>query len=324
MPRMSNTPNNSSSNSANTTPKTSPGYFDLQVNGYGGIDFNSEELTLEGLQKACRMLVDDGADGMLGTIITEKIPLMKSRLAKMVELREQDPFIKQVIPGFHIEGPFLNETPGYKGAHPVDAIHPANEDEMKQLLDAAGGLTRIVTLAPERDPGLKVTRMLAKQGITVSIGHANPTADQLDAAIDAGASMWTHLGNGCPMEVHRHENVVQLALSRADKLWLCFIADGAHVSFTALGNYLKLAGDRAIIVSDAMTAAGLGPGTYTLGRWTLKIGDDLVARAPDGSHLVGAALAMAPAADRLRAALPELAGNIEKWMVTNPRKAVGL
>lgn len=320
MPHMSpNTPQPSSSNNA------SPGYFDLQVNGYAGVDFNTESLTLEGLQKACRKLVEDGADGMLGTIITEKIPLMATHLARLVELREQDPFIKQVMPGLHIEGPFLNETPGYRGAHPVDAIHPANEDEMKRLLDAAGGLTRIVTLAPERDPGLKVTRMLAKQGIVVSIGHANPTADELDAAIDAGASMWTHLGNGCPMQMHRHENVVQLALSRADKLWLCFIADGAHVAFPALGNYLKLAGDRAIVVSDAIAAAGLGPGTYTLGsRWTLKIGEDLVARAPDGSHLVGAALAMAPAADRIRKELPHLAGNIEKWMVTNPRKAIGL
>lgn len=319
MPRMShNTPQPSSSGNAR------PGYFDLQVNGYAGIDFNTEPLTLEAMQKACHKLVDDGADGMLGTIVTEKIPLMASRLARLVALREQDPFIKKVMPGLHIEGPFLNETQGYRGAHPVDAIHPANEDEMKQLLDAAGGLTRIVTLAPERDPGFKVTRMLAKQGIVVSIGHANPTADQLDAAIDAGASMWTHLGNGCPMQVHRHENVIQLALARADKLWLCFIADGAHVAFPALGNYLKLAGDRAIIVSDAMSAAGLGPGIYTLGRWTLNIGEDLVARAPDGSHLVGAALAMAPAAERIRKALPHLSGNIEKWMVTNPRKAIGL
>lgn len=303
---------------------SAPGFFDLQVNGYAGVDFNTEGLSAQDLHMACQKLVDDGAQGMLATIITEKIPLMVSRLARLVELREKDPFIQQVIKGIHIEGPFFNENPGYRGAHPEDAIHPGDVDEMKQLLDAAGGLTRIVTLAPERDPGLKVTSMLAKAGVVVSIGHANPTADQLDAAIDAGASMWTHLGNGCPMQMHRHENVIQLALSRADKLWLCFIADGAHVSFTALGNYLKLAGDKAIIVSDAIPAAGQGPGTYTLGRWTLKIGEDLVARAPDGSHLIGAALAMAPAAQRLRHALPHLADKIEQWMVINPRKAIGL
>lgn len=299
-------------------------YFDLQVNGYAGVDFNTEPLSAEDLHKACRKFVEDGAQGMLATIITEKVPLMASRLKRLVELREKDPFVKEVIQGIHIEGPFINEIPGYRGAHPVDAIHPANEDEMKQLLDAAGGLTRIVTLAPERDHNLKITRMLARQGITISMGHCNPNADELDAAIDAGASMWTHLGNGCPMQMHRHENVVQLALSRADKLWLCFIADGAHVAFPALGNYLKLAGDRAVIVSDAMPAAGMGPGMYKLSRWEIKIGDDLVARAPDGSHLIGAALAMAPAEQRIRQNLPHLAGHLKKWMVENPRKAIGL
>ena len=104
--------------------------------------------------------------------------------------------------------------------------------------------------------------------------------------------MFTHLGNGCPMQMHRHDNVVQRVLSVAQegRLWVCFIADGAHVPFFALRNYLKLVGfDRAIVVSDAVAPAGLGPGRYTLGRWDLVIGDDLVARAPDGSHLVGSA-----------------------------------
>jgi len=308
-----------------TTPSSaSLGYIDLQVNGYDGIDFNNDNLTLPELRKACEKFVADGAEQMLATIITEQIPTMVHRLRKLVELREQDPFIKQVIQGIHIEGPFINETPGYRGAHPVDAIHPNNLDEMKQLVDAAGGLARVVTLAPERDENLKVTSYLAKQGITVSLGHCNPTADELDAAIDAGARMWTHLGNGCPRQMDRHENVIQLALSRADKLWPCFIADGVHVPFVALGNYLKLAGDQVIIVSDAMCAAGMGPGTYTLGRWQVSVGEDLSVWAPDRSHLVGSALAMKPAAERLRKALPEHAGSIHKWMVTNPRKLLGI
>src|SRR5690606_2198311 len=99
--------------------------------------------------------------------------------------------------------------------HPADAIHPANCGDMQQLLDAGGGLVRLVTLAPERDPGLTVTKMLARQGIIVSGGHSDATIDQLDEAIDAGLSMWTHLGNGCPLQMHRHDNVIQRVLSRS-------------------------------------------------------------------------------------------------------------
>ena len=308
----------------NNAAAAATGYFDLQVNGYDGVDFNTDDLTLENLHKACAKFVADGAQHMLATIITERIPQMVHRLQALVKFREQDPLIKQVIAGIHIEGPFFNEQAGYRGAHPVDCIHPTNLDELKQLLDAAGGLTRIVTLAPERDPNMQAISYLAKQGVVPSMGHCNPTLDEIDAAIDAGAKMWTHLGNGCPRQLDRHENVIQMALSRADKLWLCFIADGVHVPFVALGNYLKLAGDRAIIVSDAMPAAGMGPGTYKFGRWEISVGEDLSVWAPDRSHLVGSALAMKPAAERLRSALPHMAGNIDQWMITHPRKLLGL
>jgi N-acetylglucosamine-6-phosphate deacetylase len=304
---------------------TPAGPFDLQVNGYGGVDFNKDDLTAEELNLACERLLQAGVGGILATIITEDVGRMALRLANLVKHRERDPLARLMIPGFHIEGPFLNETPGYKGAHPADAIRPADEDEMKRLLDAAGGLTRIVTLAPERDPGLRVTRMLDAQGVVVSAGHCDPTLDQLDAAIDAGLRMFTHLGNGCPMQVHRHDNVVQRVLSRADRLWVCFIADGAHVPFFALRNYLRVAGlDRAIVVSDAVAPAGLGPGRYTLGRWELVIGDDLVARAPDGSHLIGSAVTMARQAENLRVHVGLDDAAVTRLTAENPRRAVGL
>jgi N-acetylglucosamine-6-phosphate deacetylase len=138
---------------------------------------------------------------------------------------------------------------------------------MKRLLDAAGGLAKIVTLAPEHDAGLRVTRMLAGAGIRVSAGHTDAPLDLLRAAIDAGLSMFTHLGNGCPMHLHRHDNIVQRALSLSDQLWLMFIADGAHVAFPALGNYLRAAGlEKTIIVTDAVAPAGRGPGRFQLGR----------------------------------------------------------
>ena len=265
-------------------------FFDLQVNGYGGVDFNGDDLTGEQLHHACEKLVADQVGGILATIITDGLDAMCRRLAAIRDLRERDPLAKQVIAGIHIEGPFLNEAPGFRGAHPVDAIQAADADLTKCLLDAAGGLARIVTLAPERDPGFRVTRMLSDQRITVSAGHTDASLDQIRGAMDAGLRMFTHLGNGCPMTLHRHENIIQRVLSLAGRLWITFIADGVHVPFFALRNYLRVAGlDRCIVVTDAISAAGLGPGRYTLGRWDLLIGEDRVARSPDGSHFVGSA-----------------------------------
>lgn len=302
---------------------TSRGYFDIQINGFGGVDFNQDHLTAQDLHKACLALQADGMETVLATIITEHIDQMALRLRRLVELREQDPLARQVIAGVHIEGPFINEQPGYRGAHPPDAIHPADLDEMKRLLDAADGLTRLVTLAPERDAGLKLTRMLVQAGIKVSAGHCNPTLDELDAAIDAGVSLFTHLGNGCPMQMHRHDNIIQRALSRSDRLWLCFIADGVHVPFFALRNYLKCADvSRCIVTTDAMAAAGLGPGRYNLGRWDVLIGPDLAARAPDGSHLIGSAMSMTKAMENLVQHVGLTPADALRLTRDNPRRAI--
>ena len=206
--------------------------------------------------------------------------MMCARLANLARLRDADPLAKEIIAGFHIEGPFINETKGYVGAHPPDAVLPAGVDAMKRLLDAGAGLTRMVTLAPERDANFAVIAMLAKQRIHVSAGHCDPTLDQLRGAIDAGLTMFTHLGNGCPMQVHRHDNIIQRVLSVADKLLIGFIADGTHVPMFALANYLKVAGvENCYVVTDAIAPAGLGPGRYTLGRWELLIEEDMQSRA---------------------------------------------
>ena len=218
---------------------------------------------------------------------------MESRLRALVALREKIPSVQKILHGIHIEGPFLSPVDGYRGAHPADAIRPADVSIMQRLLDAAGGLTRLVTLAPEEDPGLHVTRMLAGNHIVVSAGHTNASLDQLRAAIDAGLTMFTHFGNGCPAHLPRHDNILNRVLALREHLWLTFIADGAHIPFFALKNYLDIVGlDRAIVVTDAISAAGLGPGTYTLGRNTVTIGDDGIARSPDASHLVGSSITM--------------------------------
>src|SRR5688572_28310213 len=297
-------------------------YFDLQVNGYGGVDFNSDDLTPDQLRQACAALQRDSVAGILATIITEQLDVMFKRLSRLVELRERDDLAKRLIPGIHIEGPFLNETSGYRGAHPADAIVPADPDSMQRLLDAAGGLTRIVTLAPERDAHFRVTSFLAKQNITVSAGHTDATLDDLNGAADAGLKMFTHVGNGCPMQLHRHDNIIQRALAMRDRLTLCFIADGTHVPFFALANYLRCGIENCAVVTDAIAPAGMGPGRYKLGRWDLVIGDDMVARAPDGSHFVGSAITMPETHRNLRDKLALSDDRCRQLLVDNPRRAI--
>lgn len=299
--------------------------LDLQVNGFGGVDFNRDGLTTEALRTACERMRKAGGGQFLATVITADIDAMCRRLAAIAKGRDEDPLVAEMVAGIHIEGPFLNETPGFIGAHPAACSMPADPGVARRLLDAAGGLTRIVTLAPERDPGGRVTSYLASQGVVVSAGHCDPSLDQLRESIDCGLTMFTHLGNGCPMQLHRHDNIIQRALSLSDSLWLCFIADGVHVPFPALGNYLRCAGiGRSIVVTDAIAAAGLGPGTYTLGERSIVIGEDGVARSPDASHFVGSTLTMRQTRGNLERELGLDESAVARLLDHNPRRALGL
>ena len=299
--------------------------LDLQVNGFVGVDFNADGLSADALSKACRALREKGTGEILATVITADIDAMCRRLRAIADLRSRDAEVARLIVGIHIEGPFLNERPGYVGAHPAHAVRPADTGDMERLVDAAGGLTRLVTLAPERDPGYRTTRWLADRGIVVSAGHCDPSLDQLRAAIDEGLSMFTHLGNGCPLELHRHDNVIQRVLSLRDHLWICCIADGVHVPFPTLSNYLRAAGiERAIVVTDAIAAAGLGPGTYTLGDQEICIGEDLIAQAPDRSHFIGSTVTMERTLANLHDELGLAPREVEDLVCRNPRKALGI
>jgi N-acetylglucosamine-6-phosphate deacetylase len=297
------------------------GYVDLQVNGYADVDFNADELTIDRVAAVCQRLGDDGVAGILATVITADLDAMCRRLANICRVREADPTIANVIWGIHIEGPFLNEQPGYIGAHPPAHARLADLEAMQRLLEAAGGLTRIVTLAPERDPQLKVTRFLVQQGVRVSAGHCNPTLDELRAAIDAGLTLFTHLGNGCPAMLPRHDNIIQRVLSVSQELYVGFIADGVHVPFVALGNYLKCCGyDRAFVVTDAIQGAGLGPGEYAIGQRRIVIDENLATWAADRSHLVGSAGTMPRSAENLRVGLKLDQQQIQQLLIDNPRR----
>jgi N-acetylglucosamine-6-phosphate deacetylase len=165
--------------SASSPTPNSRGYVDLQVNGYAGVDFNGDHLTVEAMHGVCRRLRDEGAAGFLPAVITDEVDVMAARLARLAEVRRADSLAQEMILGIHIEGPFISGATGFVGAHPQAAVRPASLNQMERLLEAADGLTRIVTLAPEHDQGLQVTRYLADRGITVAAGHCDPSRRRL-------------------------------------------------------------------------------------------------------------------------------------------------
>ena len=192
---------------------------------------------------------------------------------------------------------------------------------MEQLLEAGGGLVKLVTLAPERDPDYKVTASLAALGIAVSAGHCDASLEQLSDAIDAGLRLFTHLGNGCPLEMHRHDNIIQRVLHVADRLHIGLVADGVHLPPMTLGNYLNWIGlERAFVVSDAIAAAGMGPGTYELAGQSVVVDEAGGTWTADRSHLVGSASTLADAAQILSKEVGLTPPQIEQLTQQNPRR----
>ena len=299
--------------------------FDLQVNGYAGTDFCSSSLNAEQLHHACQALLDDEMDGILATFITDDLKSLVAKLSNMVRLREKDELARRVIAGFHVEGPFLNPTLGYIGAHEPEHVRPACLEDAQAILDAGTGLVKLLTLAPEQDSGAVVTKFLVEQGVIVSAGHCDPSLDQLKEAIDGGLSMVTHFGNGCPVELPRHDNVLQRFLSLREHLWFCFIPDGVHIDFFALKNYLDLVGiDRSIMTSDAISAATLGPGLHEISGISVEVDEDGVARRPGSPNLAGSTVTMTGILCNLSQDLGLSGEAITALVDRNPRTALGL
>jgi N-acetylglucosamine-6-phosphate deacetylase len=298
--------------------------IDLQLNGYKGVDFNADDLSVDDLRRACLAFRGDGGGRMLATVITDDLDRMVGRIDRLAAAHRSDPTIRDIMAGIHVEGPFISPEPGYVGAHPARHVLPATVAAAESLVASGGGLVRLVTLAPERDADLATTRFLASQGILVSAGHCDPSADVLTAAIDAGLRMFTHLGNGCPLLLHRHDNVIQRVLA-ADRLpWVMVIPDGVHLPIPLLRTIIRIVGvDRLIAVTDATAAGGMGPGRYTLGGRDVVVGEDGAAWSADRSHLVGSTASPAVVRRVLHEQVGLSEADVEQVTVVNPAQAVG-
>jgi N-acetylglucosamine-6-phosphate deacetylase len=263
--------------------------FDLQVNGFGGVDFQSLP-TLAEVRHACVRLQHCGMRRILATFITDDPVALLDKLTAFEKYRAQDELIRETIVGYHLEGPYLSSESGYRGAHPAELMRDPDWEEFQRQQEAAGGTIRLVTLAPERDGSSEFIFNATQSGVRISLGHTNANEEQIDSAIKSGATICTHLGNGCPQQLHRHENVIHRLLAR-DELIACFIPDGIHLPPKVLRNFFRAKpSDKVILTTDAMAAAGEGPGRYRLGQLELEVGEDEVVRLPGSPYFAGSAL----------------------------------
>lgn len=301
------------------------GPLDIQVNGYAGVDFNGPPLPADRLHEACAALRRDGVQGILATIITAPIPDMAARIQAIVRAIQCDPLVADTIWGLHLEGPFISPETGYVGAHPPTAVCQANCDAIERLLDVAEGQVRLWTLAPEMDPGAAMTQYLCEQNIVVAAGHTNASLSQLQESIDAGLKLFTHLGNGCPQSMPRHDNIIQRVLHLAEQLSISLIADGHHLPRFVLANFLRwIPSDKVIIVTDAIAATSLGPGRYRLGDQWVEVDPDLSTWGEGRRNFAGCATTLPQMKNILCQDLAVTTAQFEQWTEHNPRELLAL
>ncbi len=267
-----------------------PGLFDAQVNGYGGVDFQQDDLKVGDLVSAARQLRNAGCTRFLLTLITDEWTKLMGRLRHLRELREQSAELQAAIAGWHIEGPFLSTEPGFHGAHDPALMCDPTPQHIGELRSITENDPLLLTLAPERPGAIEVIEDAVLRGIKISLGHTNASAEILLRAVRAGASSFTHLANGCPRELDRHDNILWRVFETPD-LMVSLIPDRIHVSpglFRVLHRNLVLGW--IYYVSDAMSAAGMAPGRYKLGKLELEVGMDQVVRQPGKPLFAGSAL----------------------------------
>jgi len=297
--------------------------FDLQVNGFGGVDFQNLP-TLDALRHACVQLHHCGMRRILATFITDEPVALLEKLTAFESYRAKDEFIRETIVGYHLEGPYLSSEPGYRGAHPAELMRDPDWKEFQRQQEAARGAIRLVTLAPERDGSNEFIFNATQSGVRISLGHTNANEEEIDSAIQSGATLCTHLGNGCPQQLHRHENVIHRLLAR-DELIACFIPDGIHLPPRVLRNFFRAKpSNKVILTTDAMAAAGAGPGRYRLGRLEMEVGEDEVVRLPNSPYFAGSALRLDQGIERAARWLGIDIEQTRRMASSAPANALGL
>jgi N-acetylglucosamine-6-phosphate deacetylase len=273
-----------------------PGWIDLQVNGFAGVDYNSAASSHEEIALSIRAMFACGVTRFFPTVITGSPHNMAAALRHLANAKESiaegAARLGEAMEAFHLEGPYISPDDGPRGAHPVRWVRPPDLEEFRRFQDAARGNIRLVTLSPEWPQAPRFIEAIVQQGVVASIGHTRASSEQISDAVSAGATLSTHLGNGADAMLPRHPNYLWEQLAE-DRLAASFIVDGFHLPSSFLNVALRAKGlERSLLVTDAVMPAGCSPGAYRLGEVDVELRPDGSVRLADGTRLAGSALKM--------------------------------
>jgi len=299
-----------------------PGLIDIQINGYMGVDFAGPYLTLNEIRKATKELWKEGVTTYLPTLITNEHQALKKNFAVLAQALN-DPEVGVSIPGFHLEGPYISPVQGFRGAHLEKYIRKPDWEEFMEFQNAAKKRIKLITVAPEVEGAIPFIRKCVENGVVVSLGHHNGSAENIKEAIDAGASMSTHLGNGCANMINRHHNPLWPQLAD-DRITPGIIADGYHLTREELQTFYKVKGaGNIILVSDALDLAGLPPGDYIRGERKVILTPNVV-KFPAENVLAGAASPISKCVVNMMQITQCSLKDAIQMASTNPAKFLGL
>jgi N-acetylglucosamine-6-phosphate deacetylase len=300
-----------------------PAPIDLQVNGYLGVDFSSPELTQDDFIRACDAMLQTGTAVFLPTMITSPAEVYKRNLPIIAKVLQTDHFRTRLL-GIHLEGPFISPKDGARGAHNSDWIRKPDTAFLDQLIDWADNQVKLITIAAEVQGAADLCACATEKNIVVSLGHQMARTADLQRLVDAGASALTHLGNGVPAVIPRHENPVWAGLAN-DQLTAMIITDGHHLPPSVIKTIIRTKTPaRCILVSDASPIAGLPPGSYkTLGQ---KVVLDPSGRLynPKGGFLVGSSANLNQCINHLASLKLTTPDDLITMTHLNPLKLLGL
>jgi N-acetylglucosamine-6-phosphate deacetylase len=255
-------------------PYVAPGLFDLQINGHGGIWFGKQAITADEVLGVLAAHFRFGVTRLCPTLITNSFEGLAGGFAAIRAACERARWADRMVPACHLEGTYISSEEGPRGAHPLEFVRPPDWGELEKLQRIAGGRIRLVTLAPELPGAIEFIKRAVATGIVVSIGHTAADAEQIAAAVEAGARLSTHLGNGAHGVLRRHPNYIWEQLGDP-RLSTSVIADGHHLPASVLRSILRAKSPRNVILTcDAAGLAGCPPGVYTEGAMRMEILED--------------------------------------------------
>ena len=273
-----------------------PGFIDLQVNGFAGVDYNDPASSTENIAASIRTMFKTGVTKLFPTIITGSEQRITSSLRNMTaalrEMQRNGQPEAYAIDGYHVEGPHIASEDGPRGAHPLEHIRPPDINEFHRWQEAADGLVKLVTVSPEWPEMPAYVHELVRNGVVASIGHTKANSEQIQAVVDAGARMSTHLGNAAHATLPKTQNYIWDQLAN-DRLTASFIVDGIHIPPHFVRASMRAKGlDNCVLVTDAVAPAMCEPGYYKLSQVEVELKENGSVVMRGGSRLAGSALRM--------------------------------